>query len=973
MEDPSFLKTTFLAAGLITIGVVDCPNALSYTYNLTNTQPLNTQSGIASQGIETEAEVLMAQTITPANDGTGTVVNQVGNQYNIAGGTTAGANLFHSFEQLNLSPDQVANFLAQPEIQNILGRVVGDDPSMINGLLQITGSDANLFLMNPAGIIFGPNASISIPGSFTATAANGIQIGEEWFNALGSSDYTSLVGEPTGFAFTGEGSGAVVNTGNLGVVAGESITLVGGTVVNLGTISAPGGNITIAAVPGEQLIRISQEGSLVSLDLPIAMQGRAGGIKPVSVTDLLAPLSGGGDEQNLAWVIEDDSIRLASNGAGLPIQSGNTTIAGTVDASSISGAGGTIDLLGEQVALTGATVIASGNAGGGQIRVGGDYQGQGTIPNAENTFVSSDSTIAANAGTQGSGGRVIIWADDSTRFYGNISAHSGSIDGDGGFVEVSGHENLAFDGEIDVTATHGDDGTLLLDPRNIFIVRNQSLPNNNEIGDSRIGAGDGENLDFIISASALTQQGGQVILQANENIVVQEGVSLAFSSASQVIFNADFDRNSSGAFLMDPSQSIVANNASISISANAVRTGNISSNGLEITAFGGDIRTGDISGGRISVVNESENGSITSGRIDSSTNIITNISESFGRRFFDESPAVTFTANQGNITLQSIQINPSDTEVFLEALVNYEIFSPPSILSIRTAESIRIEGITDLAGNPSIDIDLTGDNFVGTFRSFERPRDPRFIDFEDAISIFSDGLNIRGGTQVRVEFSISRQVTNIDGDPIFSSNLDSFSTKLALENTIGDRQSPNPGGTFPEVPIPEIPVPEIPVPETPGPETVVSKTPIPEASTPKNPNSEGSNNEIPDSGSSNSENSNNGNSDDSGSSDSGNADPGTSESETSSSENSNSGNSNSEVSNSETSDSDNSESEESDAENSDSENSTLNNGLEGSDESIEDSDDLGDENAACEAFQSSDVLDISLAIPEECLTQSSIP
>jgi filamentous hemagglutinin family protein len=115
----------------------------------------------------------LAQSITPAADGTGTQVtssvNQP-NQFDITGGTQSGVNLFHSFGQFGLTQGQIANFLANPGIQNILGRVTGGNASVINGLIQVSGSSANLYLMNPAGIIFGPNASLNVPASFTAIA-----------------------------------------------------------------------------------------------------------------------------------------------------------------------------------------------------------------------------------------------------------------------------------------------------------------------------------------------------------------------------------------------------------------------------------------------------------------------------------------------------------------------------------------------------------------------------------------------------------------------------------------------------------------------------------------------------------------------------------------------------------------------------------------------------------------------------------
>ncbi|MEH2114404.1 two-partner secretion domain-containing protein [Nostoc sp.] len=152
-----------------------------------------------------------AQQIVPANDGTNTIVTPNGNRLDITGGTTSrdGANLFHSFQQFGISPEQIANFQASPALQNILGRITGGNASVINGLIQVTGGNPNLFLMNPAGFIFGGNASLNVPSAFTATTANGIGFGSSWFNAIGVNDYNALVGNPNGFAFSTNQPGAI--------------------------------------------------------------------------------------------------------------------------------------------------------------------------------------------------------------------------------------------------------------------------------------------------------------------------------------------------------------------------------------------------------------------------------------------------------------------------------------------------------------------------------------------------------------------------------------------------------------------------------------------------------------------------------------------------------------------------------------------------------------------------------------------
>jgi filamentous hemagglutinin family protein len=425
-----------------------------------------------------EPSFLVAQAITAAEDGTGTVVTQTDNTFDITGGTQAGGNLFHSFEQLGLDANQVANILSDPNITNILGRVVGGDASVINGLLQVTGGNSNLFLINPAGIVFGPNSQVITPGSFSASTADAIQIGDEWFNAIGANDYGELVGEPSGYAFAGGEPGAVINAGSIVASAGESVTLLGGVVVNTGTVETPGGTINISAVPGENLVSITQGGNLLSIALPTEAQaGLNGASQGLAAESISSLLSGAGMAGSLGVVVEDGVTKLVSTGTPIPTSAGTAIVAGTLDVAddSANGTGGAIDVLGERVGLVSANLDASGSLGGGSVRIGGDYQGNDTVSSAERTYISHDSVISANALTEGDGGQVIAWADDRTDFYGEINAQGGANAGNGGFVEVSGKQDLIFRGAVDASAPHGSVGTLLLDPEDIIIANGSGV------------------------------------------------------------------------------------------------------------------------------------------------------------------------------------------------------------------------------------------------------------------------------------------------------------------------------------------------------------------------------------------------------------------------------------------------------------------------------------------------------------------
>ncbi len=467
--------------------------------------------------------------ITPATDGTNTLVNPANNTFNITGGTQAGSNLFHSFQQFGLNQGQIATFLSNPSIQNILGRVTGGSPSVINGQIQVTGSNANLFLMNPAGIVFGAGASLNVPASFTATTANAIGFRpgpngspSAWFNATGPNSYAALTDAPSSFAFSVAQPGAIVNAGNLAVGPGQNLTLLGGTTVNTGTLKTTGGTVTVAAIPGGKLVRVSQDGSLLSLDLPVAASS---GLNPVSVSPLTLPelLTGGEVASATGLTVENGVVKLVSSGKTVLAQPGDVTVAQTIDATGVMG--GTVQVLGDRVNLTGATVNASGENGGGQVFIGGDYQGQSTLPTAKRTVVSADSTILANARQRGNGGRVIVWADEATGFAGHIAAKGGAIAGNGGFVEVSGKQLLSFTGTVDVTAAAGTHGQLLLDPNIVLIGADGT--DDAQVDDGQILAGDGGASTFRISTTRLVQllNGGNVAIAANTVIAVEQALN----------------------------------------------------------------------------------------------------------------------------------------------------------------------------------------------------------------------------------------------------------------------------------------------------------------------------------------------------------------------------------------------------------------------------------------------------------------
>lgn len=508
-----------------------------FTVVKNNSQPIR-QAAIALLLIHPLAisSAAFAQTnpsIVPTNDLGTKVSSPINNPQliNITGGTQAGANLYHSFQQFGLNQGQIANFLSNPNIQNILGRVVGGNPSVINGLIQVTGGNSNLYLLNPAGIIFGSQASVNVPAAFTATTANGIQVGNGWFGVNTSIDaLQNLAGNPQAFAFVSNPSttsptlaAPLVNSGNLkSINQGQSITLIGGLVINTGTITAPSGKVTIAAIPDGKYVKITPEGSLLSLELPIAAQNELAK-SPILAQDLPSLLTGSATLRSMTGLNVDASGNVLVAGTSIPNVAGTAIASGAINVSSNTGKGGEINVLGDRVGLVAANLNASGAIGGGTVLIGGDYQGKGIVPNAQITFVDQASTIKADAIQAGNGGKVIVWSDDKTSFDGKISVRGGSDNGNGGFVETSGKNYLSVKyGSVNASSSNGLTGSWLLDPRNITIQAG-GTPFSAALLTNLALASDVTN-DFTIDPTAIQSQ-ANVTLEASNNVTFNDSVN----------------------------------------------------------------------------------------------------------------------------------------------------------------------------------------------------------------------------------------------------------------------------------------------------------------------------------------------------------------------------------------------------------------------------------------------------------------
>jgi filamentous hemagglutinin family protein len=259
----------------------------------------------------------------------------------IQGGARRGSNLFHSFEQFNVGNNQQVYFANPSGIANILTRVTGNNASNISGTLGVNGA-ANLFLINPNGIIFGANARLDISGSFVATTSDGIRLGNNGLFSATEPDKSTLLSIQPGAFFTNAQrsyQAEIRNQGSLAVGAEQTLTLQADRITSEGSLTAPGGTVQVL-------------GNLVSL-------------LDNTTIDVSSPTGGG--------------TVLIGNGKQIDIGSGVRINADSLN----NGKGGTVIIKSDETTRFQGAISARGgeNTGdGGFVEVsGGNLQFNGTV------------------------------------------------------------------------------------------------------------------------------------------------------------------------------------------------------------------------------------------------------------------------------------------------------------------------------------------------------------------------------------------------------------------------------------------------------------------------------------------------------------------------------------------------------------------------------------------------------------------
>ncbi|HVK96130.1 MAG TPA: filamentous hemagglutinin N-terminal domain-containing protein, partial [Noviherbaspirillum sp.] len=468
-----------------------------------------------------------------------------------------------NWQSFSINPGELTRFIQQHPGSAVLNRIVGQDPSQILGALQ---SNGRVFLVNPNGILFGAGAQVDVNGLVAST--------------LNISNQDFLLGKMH-FA-AGDKAAALKNQGAITTPAGGQVYLIAPNVENSGIITSPKGEVLLAAGHTVQLVDSMNPDLHVVLSAPdnealnlgqvIAQGGKTG------IYGALIKQRG---------IVNANSAVVGENGKIVFKASKDSLLeAGSVTTATGEGKGGEIHVLGERVGLTGDAMIdASGKQGGGTVLVGGDYQGKNAdIRNAKATYAGMDTAIKADALDSGEGGKVIVWADETTRSYGHISARGGAQGGNGGFVETSG-KFLDMQGSVDTRAPKGTVGTLLLDPTDIYIAIDETSAGMGPLDTSAEGgepnfAASGTVSDSLLTVNTLQNAlgngsvkvttingsgGGSGIINVVDGITWGNGSILSLEAEGGIIVNGAISNSAGGTLGLRTTSGDITQSATISV------------------------------------------------------------------------------------------------------------------------------------------------------------------------------------------------------------------------------------------------------------------------------------------------------------------------------------------------------------------------------------------------------------------------
>ncbi|QHG19802.1 filamentous hemagglutinin N-terminal domain-containing protein [Nostoc sp. ATCC 53789] len=458
-----------------------------------------------------------------------TAVSQSGDNFTITNGNRVGNNLFHSFSQFSVPSNGSAFFNNAADVQNIFSRVTGGSVSNIDGLIKANGS-ANLFLLNPSGIIFGANAQLNIGGSFFGTTAESIKFSDgAEFSAISpqkaplltmnvpiglqfGSNPGALAQPAAGIAVQGSGhnaqlgeslqvSGLNLGTRGLHLQSGKMLALLGGNVaLDGGLLSAPGGQIELGSITnGSVALNSIPEGFALSYpnassfgDIQITqralastrdLSGQRGGTiqiqgKQVSIRDGSLILVQNRSNQTAGDIAINATESLQIIGKSPDFKSSSSLINETIS----PGAAGNIIITTPQLNIDGGGYILNrtfSTAPGGNIAINTDeMRVNGFAFGDPNAFRAVSQILAASYGT-GKGGNVDISTQNLSILAGGNIAARPYASGNGGDLIVKADtiqvtnegapKGLYFSLLSTATFGRGNAGNLKIDTRKLSV------------------------------------------------------------------------------------------------------------------------------------------------------------------------------------------------------------------------------------------------------------------------------------------------------------------------------------------------------------------------------------------------------------------------------------------------------------------------------------------------------------------------
>ncbi len=517
----------------------------------------------------------------------------------ITGGSKIENNLFHSFQEFSI-PNRGSAVFADQGVDNIISRVTGGSISNIQGLIQTQGH-ANFFLINPNGIIFGPDAQLNIGGSFLATTANRINFADgSSFSATAPQTQSLLsVSIPIGLQFgtnvkpivnqsQAENSDLGISTG-LQVAPGRTLALVGGDItLENGIMTAPGGRIELGSVDDNSLVSLTPVGSSVNTGW------RLGYENVQKFRDVR--LSGDPSENSSRFfTILADSVE---NPGEIYFRGRNITIKNSLPVQSFGfGAipGGTIAIQASESVevsdgsrlITGTlsdnTETSTGNAGDIKIET-------------QRLLVSNGASIDASSRTEGRGGNITINSLESVEIKGNglptQIATQAFGKGDAGELKVTTGKLILSDGGQIASSTFnaGNGGKVTVKASESVAISGQGKDTGGNIVASglfartrRISAkGDGGSIEIDTGRLAI-RDGGSISVEAADSSTGRAGTldinainSVEVSGVGSSLQASSVSPKPAGNLTIATDKLIVQNGAKVNVSStNAGDAGNL--------------------------------------------------------------------------------------------------------------------------------------------------------------------------------------------------------------------------------------------------------------------------------------------------------------------------------------------------------------------------------------------------------------